>query len=205
MRIEELLNYFDYSYAPPHDLKQAFAIHTELAPSPGIPENMLLHIGIKGYEVPQTQVSPANLVFLIDVSGSMADADKLPLLVQSLKLLTEKLGRQDRISIAVYAGAAGTMLTPTAGDEKDAIFNTLDWLSAGGSTQGAQGILLAYELAGKALGVKIQVEFNPAQVVEYRLIGYENRVLQNEDFNNDQVDAGDIGAGQCDKIVIEKS
>lgn len=297
VRVEEMLNYFDYSYPPPDNLEQPFAIHTEMAPSPWNPANLLLHIGIKGYEVAAAQLPAANLVFLIDVSGSMRDADKLPLLVRSLRILTERLRRQDRISIVVYAGAAGVVLPPTAGDEKDDILAALDRLTAGGSTHGAQGIQLAYALAEKAyihagvnrillatdgdfnvgivdfaalkqlvsekrktgialttLGfgtgnyndhlmeqlaaagngnyfyidqineakkvlseqmsstvltiakdVKIQLEFNPAQVAEYRLIGYENRAVRREDFNNDHVDAGDIGAGHRVTAIYEIS
>ncbi|HEU4652563.1 MAG TPA: VWA domain-containing protein [Steroidobacteraceae bacterium] len=287
VRVEEMINYFDYEYAPPSDRTKPFQVSAQLAAAPWNAEALLLKIGIKGFEVSNAERPPANLVFLIDVSGSMQDPDKLPLLKNAFHLLTEQLDARDRVSIVVYAGNSGVVLPPTAGDHKRDILAALDRLEAGGSTNGAEGILRAYQLArsnfiknginrvvlatdgdfnvgvvnyealidmaererasGVALttlgfgtgnyndqlmerladagngnyayvdnesearkvlvsqlsgtlltiakDVKIQVEFNPAQVLEYRLIGYENRMLAREDFNNDKVDAGEIGAG----------
>lgn len=287
VRIEELVNYFSYDYPHPDSSKQPFRVSTEMAVTPWNPKTHLLQIGIQGYEVEANALPPINLVFLIDVSGSMESPDKLGLLKSALKLLSKRLRPEDRVSIAVYAGASGVVLEPTAGNDSFKIEQALAALSAGGSTNGAAGIRLAYDLAESAfikgginrvllatdgdfnvgttdfealidlvgekrksgialttLGfgsgnyndqlmeqladagngnyayidtlleaqkvlvdqvgstlqtiakdVKIQIEFNPALVAEYRLIGYENRVLQREDFNNDQVDAGEIGAG----------
>jgi Ca-activated chloride channel family protein len=295
VRIEELVNYFDYAYQPPADKARPFAVLTEVARTPWNPETYLLKIGLKGYEVPKAARPPANLVFLIDVSGSMDSADKLPLLVSSMKMLTGQLRDDDRISIVVYAGAAGVVLEPTAGSNRAAVLAALDQLQAGGSTAGGQGISLAYAMAqrsfikgginriilatdgdfnvgdtridtlkdyvarqratGVSLSVlgfgtgnlndemteqlsnvgngtyayidniqearkvlveqagstlftiakdtKIQIEFNPAVVAEYRLIGYENRILKTEDFNNDRIDAGDIGAGHTVTALYE--
>jgi Ca-activated chloride channel family protein len=287
VRVEEMINYFDYQYAPPAARETPFRVATELAQAPWNPQAMLLKIGIKGFEVSAGERPAANLVFLIDVSGSMQSPDKLPLLKNAFRLLADQLTAQDRVSMVVYAGSSGVVLEPTPGDQKHKIRSAIDRLEAGGSTNGAAGIAQAYELAhgaqienginrvvlatdgdfnvgvvsfeslvdlaerqresGVALttlgfgtgnyndrllerladagngnysyvdtltearkvlvselsstlftiakDVKIQVEFNPAQVLEYRLIGYENRVLAREDFNNDKVDAGDIGAG----------
>jgi Ca-activated chloride channel homolog len=287
VRVEEMLNYFDYSYPAPTTRSTPFRVSTELARTPWSPDSLLLKVGIKGFEVPPEERPPANLVFLIDVSGSMQSPDKLPLLKNAFRLLTQQLSRRDRVSMVVYAGASGVVLEPTAGDHKQRILDALAQLEAGGSTNGADGIRLAYRLARDAfikgginrvilatdgdfnvgttnfeslidlaererttgvalttLGfgtgnyneklmeqladagngnyayidtlsearkvlveevsstlmtiardVKIQVEFNPELVAEYRLIGYENRILAREDFNNDKVDAGDIGAG----------
>jgi Ca-activated chloride channel family protein len=287
VRVEELINYFDYQYEPPRSRAQPFRVATELAPAPWNPEALLLRIGIKGFEISAEQRPAANLVFLVDVSGSMQSPDKLPLLKNSLRLLTEQLSARDRVSMVVYAGNSGVVLEPTPGDQKSKIHAAIDQLEAGGSTNGADGIRRAYQLAHEAeskgginrvilatdgdfnvgivsfealvdmaeqqretgvalttLGfgtgnyndqllerladagngnyayvdtlaearkvlvselsatlltiakdVKIQVEFNPAEVLEYRLIGYENRGLAREDFNNDKVDAGEIGAG----------
>ena len=287
VRVEELINYFDYDYPLPEGRQPPFRVSTELAPTPWNPKTLLLAIGVKGYDLPKTQLPPANLVFLIDVSGSMNSPDKIGLLKPALKLLVRQLRPEDKVAIAVYAGAAGMVLEPTPGDQKAKIESALDRLSAGGSTNGGAGIQLAYNLAregfvdgginrvilatdgdfnvgtvnfealkdlvetqrksgvalttlgfgtgnyndqlmeqladagngnyayidtlqeaNKALveqmsatlltiakDVKIQIEFNPAQVEEYRLIGYENRMLRREDFSNDAVDAGDIGAG----------
>jgi Ca-activated chloride channel homolog len=295
VRTEELVNYFDYAYAPPVDRSRPFAVHMELGPSPWHTGRHLLHIGLKGYERALSDLPPANLVFLVDVSGSMQGPDRLGLLKASLKLLTQQLRAQDRISIAVYAGAAGTVLEPTPGNERAKILAALDALEAGGSTNGGAGIALAYGLARQsfienginrvilasdgdynvgvvdqrslrqlierervdgialtvlgfgmgnyndalmqelaqsgngnaayidtlgegrkvlveelartleiiAYDVKIQVEFNPARVAEYRLIGYETRHLAREDFNNDRVDAGDIGAGHTVTALYE--
>lgn len=295
VRVEELVNYFDYAYRPPADRVQPFAVSTEVARTPWNPETYLLKIGLKGYEAPRDARPPANLVFLIDVSGSMDSPDKLPLLVSSMKMLTGQLRDDDRIAIVVYAGAAGVVLQPTRGSDRAAVLAALDQLQAGGSTNGGQGIGLAYAMArqsfikggvnriilatdgdfntgdtrvdtlkdyvarqrdsGVSLSVlgfgagnlndrmteqladvgngayayidtiqearkvlveqvgstlftiaretKIQIEFNPAVVAEYRLIGYENRVLKTEDFNNDRVDAGDIGAGHAVTALYE--
>jgi Ca-activated chloride channel homolog len=295
IRTEELVNYFDYDYAPPTDRTQPFAVQMELGPSPWHAERHLLHIGLKGFERPAAELPPANLVFLVDVSGSMQGPDRLGLLKASLKLLIRQLRAEDRISIAVYAGAAGTVLEPTPGNQHAKILAALEALQAGGSTNGGAGIQLAYSLARQsfienginrvilasdgdynvgvvdqralkqliereradgvaltvlgfgmgnyndalmqelvqagngnaayidtlsegrkvlveelartleiiAYDVKIQVEFNPARVAEYRLIGYETRQLAREDFSNDRVDAGDIGAGHTVTAIYE--
>ncbi len=287
VRVEELVNYFDYDYAPPSARDTPFSVTTELASAPWNSEAVLLRIGIKGFEVPPAERPAANLVFLIDVSGSMQSPDKLPLLKNAFRLLANQLTERDRVSLIVYAGSSGVVLEPTPGNQRHKILAAIDRLEAGGSTNGAAGIRQAYELAregridgginrvvlatdgdfnvgvvnfealldiaererasGVALttlgfgtgnyndqllerladagngnyayidtlsearkvlvselsstlmtiakDVKIQVEFNPAEVLEYRLIGYENRMLAREDFNNDKVDAGDIGAG----------
>ena len=287
VRVEEMINYFDYQYQGPTNKDIPFSVHTEIAPSPWANNTQLLKIGLQGYEVEQSQLPPLNLVFLVDVSGSMRDSNKLPLLKRAFTLLTKKLRPQDSVSIVTYAGASGIALEPTSGDNKQAIIAALDKLNAAGSTNGGAGITLAYQKAREqfktdgvnrvilasdgdfnvgitemdkleqlikheretgvnltilgfgqgnyndhlteklsnmgngnayyidnfaqarkvfsqqltgtlqtiAKDVKIQVEFNPAHVSEYRLIGYDNRALANEDFNNDKVDAGDIGAG----------
>ncbi len=287
VRAEEIINYFDFGYSAPNSRKQPFSVSTEIAAAPWNSKHQLMMVGIKGYEIPRSQIPAANVVFLIDTSGSMASEDKLPLLIASFKEMTLKLRPQDRVSIVVYAGSAGLVLPATSGADKETILQALDKLQAGGSTNGGQGIELAYKIAkqnfiangvnrvilatdgdfnvgiydtemlktlvadqrksgialttlgfgqgnyndqmaeqladvgngnhayidnlneGKkvlveemsstmmtiAQDVKIQVEFNPAVVAEYRLIGYENRKLNREDFNNDKVDAGEIGAG----------
>ncbi len=287
VRTEEFVNYFDYGYAPPASAATPFAVHTEIAPAPWNRDRHLLMVGIQGYEVPAAQIPASNLVFLVDTSGSMQDPNKLPLVKASLKTLVERLRPQDRISLVVYAGSAGLVLSPTSGAEKATIVAALDALEAGGSTNGGEGIALAYAMAEQAyikggvnrvilasdgdfnvgttsvealktlvadkretgialttLGfgqgnyddetaeqladagngnhayidtlreankvlaeelsatmltiaqdVKIQIEFNPQVVAEYRLIGYENRMLRREDFANDRIDAGEIGAG----------
>ncbi len=287
VRAEEFINYFDYGHPAPASREVPFRVTTELAPAPWNGKRQVLMVGIRGYDVPKAQLPPANLVFLLDTSGSMDSPDKLPLVKDALLKLVPQLRAQDRVSIVVYAGSAGLVLPPTPGDRHDEILAALDRLQAGGSTNGGEGIALAYDMAKRAfvrggvnrvllatdgdfnvgttdrkaletlvgdqrksgialttLGfgsgnyndamaerladvgdgnhayidtpqearkvlvqemqstlltiardVKIQLEFNPAQVAEYRLIGYENRVLDREDFANDQVDAGDIGAG----------
>lgn len=287
VRAEEMINYFDYGHPGPSSLSTPFRVTTELAAAPWNDKRQLLMVGIKGYDVAKSELPPANLVFLIDTSGSMHSPDKLPLLKQSFAQLVEQLRPQDRVSMVVYAGSAGLVLEPTSGADKARILAALDGLQAGGSTNGGAGIELAYAMAKQAyvkdgvnrvilatdgdfnvgtvdrkaletlvadqrrhgialttLGfgqgnyndamaerladvgdgnhayidtvqearkvlvdemqstlltiakdVKIQIEFNPAQVAEYRLIGYENRMLRREDFANDKVDAGDIGAG----------
>ncbi len=287
VRTEELINYFDYNYASPQTAEQPFAPQATLMPTPWNADTLLLHIGIQGYEIPLDDRPAVNLVFLIDTSGSMSAPDKLPLLIQSFRLLLSSLNEQDTVAIVTYAGSAGMALAPTSASESYKILTALNRLSAGGSTAGQAGLEQAYGLAesmmeegetsrvilatdgdfnvgmhsneamqtyiedkretgvylsilgfgqgnyndalmqtlaqngngtaayidtlaeaqkvlvdqiGGALftiaqDVKIQVEFNPAEVAEYRLIGYETRALNREDFNNDAVDAGDIGAG----------
>ena len=286
VRVEELVNYFDYAYPTPRNRRQPFGLHTELAPTPWNAKTHLLRIGLQGWR-PSGPRKASNLVFLMDVSGSMQDADKLPLVKSSLKLLTRELSAQDRISLVVYAGSSGVVLEPTPGNQSAKIDAALERLQAGGSTNGGEGIQAAYAMARQAfipggnnrvllatdgdfnvgttsfetlkemveaqrktgvalttLGfgegnynehlmeqladvgngnyayidslseaqkvlvqnrdatletlardVKVQIEFNPALVSEYRLIGYENRMLEREDFSNDKVDAGEIGAG----------
>jgi Ca-activated chloride channel family protein len=295
MRVEEMINYFSYDYPAPKDKSAPFMASVEVSRTPWNSKTALLRIGIKGYEVKSAQRPAANLVFLLDVSGSMRSEDKLPLLKKGFGLLVEQLTAKDRISIVVYAGAAGVILEPTPGDQKAVILAAMNKLQAGGSTAGGQGVQLAYAMARQAfikdginrimlatdgdfnvgmtnfralkdmvererksgvslttLGfgqgnynerlmeqladagngnyayidnlneankvlvqevsstlftiagdVKIQIEFNPAVVSEYRLIGYENRMLKREDFKNDQVDAGDIGAGHSVTALYE--
>jgi len=286
VRIEELVNYFNYQYDEPEDA-HPFSLALELAGCPWNSKHQLLRIALKGKDIDTSELPPANLVFLLDVSGSMNAANKLPLLKKAFKILVEGLRPQDRVAMVVYAGAAGVVLDSTPGNEKQTIVNALDRLNAGGSTAGGAGIALAYKIAQdhlvpkgnnrvilatdgdfnvgassdselvrmieekresgifltilgfgmgnyqdakmeklsnagngnyayidnilearKVLGqqmwgtlyaiakdVKIQVEFNPAQVKAYRLIGYENRMLAKEDFADDKKDAGEIGAG----------
>ncbi len=285
VRTEEMINYFRYDYPRPQSKEVPFSVTTDVAQTPWNPDTRLLRIGLRGYDVDAGGRPPANLVFLVDVSGSMEDEDKLPLVKQALTLLAERLTPRDRVSIVVYAGAAGVVLEPTY--NKRYVRQALDCLQAGGSTAGGEGIELAYKMARAsflkgginriflatdgdfnvgisdartleelikknrddgitlttlgfgegnyndemmervadvgngnyayidgpaearkvlddelsatlftiAKDVKVQVEFNPAQVKQYRLIGYENRALAEEDFANDHVDAGDIGAG----------
>jgi Ca-activated chloride channel family protein len=295
VRAEEFINYFDYGYTPPANREQPFSVTTELAPAPWNAQCQLLLVGIQGYRVPASEIPASNLVFLIDTSGSMDEPDKLPLLQASLKQLVRQLRKQDRVAIVTYAGSAGVALTSTAGDRHATIDAAIDVLGAGGSTNGAAGLDLAYAQAeqgfikggvnrvilatdgdfnvgnvnqqalkttiedhrksgvalttlgfGKgnyndamavmladvgngshhyidslqegrrvlvdemsatlltiAKDVKIQIEFNPSQVQEYRLIGYEKRMLKREDFNNDSVDAGEIGAGANVTAIYE--
>ncbi|MCU0607740.1 MAG: von Willebrand factor type A domain-containing protein, partial [Candidatus Edwardsbacteria bacterium] len=294
VRIEELVNYFPYQYEQPGD-GRPFAVHAEAASCPWNPGHRLVRIGLKGREVPVDKLPPANLVFLIDVSGSMQSADKLPLLKSAFKLLAQQLRPQDRVAIAVYASSEGLVLPSTSGKDKQAILAALDKLEAGGCTAGAAGIRLAYrtaldnyikggnnrvilatdgdfnvgvsstseliamieqqrehgvflsvlgfgtgnlkdsrmeQLADKGNGnyayidnlsearkvlvsqmggtlftiakdVKIQVEFNPARVKGYKLIGYENRLLAKEDFNDDKKDAGELGSGHTVTALYE--
>jgi Ca-activated chloride channel family protein len=295
IRTEELINYFSYDYPRPKHRRTPFSITTEVGPSPWNPDTQLLHIGIQGYDVPRAQLPAANLVFLVDVSGSMQSPHKLELLKSALRLLVRELRTDDRVSMVVYAGASGVVLEPTAGDQTATIGAALDGLTAGGRTNGGAGIRMAYALAQQsfikdginrvilatdgdfnvgtvdfemlkqlveerrehgiglttlgfgtgnyndhlmeqladagngnyayidtlsearkalvdemsstlmtiAKDVKIQVEFNPATVSEYRLIGYENRALAREDFSNDKVDAGEIGAGHSVTAIYE--
>ncbi|MBX2960935.1 MAG: von Willebrand factor type A domain-containing protein [Cyclobacteriaceae bacterium] len=294
VRIEELINYFDYDYAQPK-AEHPFNIITEISSAPWNKQHKLVHIGLQGKRIPVENLPPSNLVFLIDVSGSMDMPNKLPLLKSSFKMLVNELRPQDHVSIVVYAGAAGLVLEPTSGAEKKKIIEALDRLEAGGSTAGGAGLRLAYTTARKyfkpngnnrvilatdgdfnvgessnaameqlieaekksgvfltllgygmgnykdskmktlsmkgngnyayidniteakkvlvnefggtlftiAKDVKLQVEFNPAKVKAYRLIGYENRLLKNEDFNNDKRDAGDLGSGHTVTALYE--
>ncbi len=295
VRIEELVNYFPTAEeGPAHDAKEPFGVRVELAPCPWQPVHRLARIAIKGREMDKNRKA-SNLVFLVDVSGSMGEPNKLPLVQQSLRMLTEQLGEGDRVTMVVYAGSSGVVLPPTSGEKKEEILDAINRLSAGGSTHGSEGIKLAYEqavagfikggvnrvilctdgdfnvgvsspeeleklikhkaksgvflsvlgfgsgnlkdrtmetLADKGNGkyayidslsearkvlveqmsgtmvtiakdVKIQVEFNPAAVRSYRLIGYENRLLAKEDFNDDTKDAGEIGAGHSVVALYE--
>ncbi|GGC40717.1 hypothetical protein GCM10011371_30180 [Novosphingobium marinum] len=293
VRTEEFVNYFRYDYARPEKRDVPFTVTTDVAVTPWNTDTRLLRIGLRGYDLARDNRPPANLVFLMDVSGSMSSPDKLPLVKTALSGLAGELGPQDRVSIVVYAGAAGLVLEPT--NDAGKIRNALERLQAGGSTAGAAGLKLAYNIARdsfidggvnriliatdgdfnvglsntddliemiererdagitlttlgfgtgnyneammeqiadhgngnyayidsalearKVLGeqmestlftiakdVKIQVEFNPAHVSQYRLLGYENRALREEDFDNDKVDAGDIGAGHQVTAIYE--
>ncbi len=294
VRIEEMINYFDYEYPNPTG-KYPFSFETEISECPWNKENKLIHIGIQGKKLDYNDIRPSNLVLLLDVSGSMEDANKLPLLKKSFNMLLDQLDDKDKISIVVYAGAAGLILPPTFASEKNKIKKALNDLSAGGSTAGGEGIVLAYKTAKEAfisdgnnrvilatdgdfnvgtsssgelvdlieekrndgiyltiLGfgmgnykdgrmeqisnagngnyfyidnikeaekvfvkemranlftiakdVKIQIEFNPTKVKSYRLIGYENRMLNKEDFNDDKKDAGELGAGHTVTALYE--
>lgn len=294
VRIEELVNYFKYDYPQPAgDLP--FSVNTEVAAAPWNPRHKIVQIGLQGKNVPLDNLPPSNLVFLIDVSGSMSDANKLPLLKNSMRILVNQLTVKDRVAMVVYAGASGLVLPSTPVSNKGEILNALSSLNSGGSTNGGAGIQLAYQVAAqnfiqggnnrvvlatdgdfnvglssdaelvslieqkrekgiflsvlgfgtgnlndsmmekladkgngnysyidtedearKALGsevagtlytiakdVKIQVEFNPAKVAGYRLIGYENRMLANRDFEDDKKDAGEIGAGHSVTALYE--
>jgi Ca-activated chloride channel homolog len=294
VRIEELINYFTYNYAQPEG-DRPFSVTTEVATAPWNAQHKLVHIGLQGKNIATENLPPSNLVFLIDVSGSMNAPNKLPLLKSAFKLLVKELRAQDQVSIVVYAGKAGLVLPPTHGNQKDKIIAAIDRLEAGGSTAGGAGIELAYktakenfltngnnrvilatdgdfnvgvssdaelvrlieqkreqgvflsvlgfgtgnyqdakmeQLADKGNGnyayvdtlkearkvfveqmagtlvtiakdVKLQIEFNPAKVQAYRLIGYENRLLRDRDFNDDKKDAGDMGAGHTVTALYE--
>ena len=294
IRIEEMINYFDYDYPQPEN-SDPFSVNMEIDECPWNKDHQLLMIGLQGKDISREDIPAGNLVFLIDVSGSMGTPNKLPLLIQSFKLLTKNLRDDDRVAIVVYAGAAGCVLKSTPGSEKAKIIAALDLLESGGSTAGGEGIKLAYKIAkenfipggnnrvilatdgdfnigassnaemtrliekkrdegvflsvlGFGMGnykdskmeqisnagngnyayidnimeakkvfgeelwgtlytiakdVKIQVEFNPGKVKAYRLIGYENRILNKEDFNNDEKDAGDIGCGHTVTALYE--
>ena len=294
VRIAEMINYFSYDYPDPQG-EHPFSFITEYSDCPWNKDNKLLHVGIQGKKLEYNDLKPSNFVFLLDVSGSMSSANKLPLLKESLMKLLDNMGRKDMVSIVVYAGAAGLVLPPTPAYEKEKIRKALNGLNAGGSTAGGQGIKLAYKTAktayiqdgnnrvilatdgdfnvgtsstgalvnlieekrkddiyltilgfgmgnykdgrmeqisnagngnyfyidnikeaekvfGKemranmftiAKDVKIQIEFNPSNVKAYRLIGYENRVLNKEDFNDDKKDAGELGAGHTVTALYE--
>jgi Ca-activated chloride channel family protein len=295
VRIEEMINYFDYEYALPKSKETPFETTVKVVPSPWSEGRQLMHVAVQGYDIRKDVRPPLNLTLLVDVSGSMSGPDRLPLAIKSLKMLIDELGEKDKVSIVVYAGAAGAVLEPTSGADKGKILAALDRLSAGGSTAGGEGLRLAYSLAKQnfnkngvnrvillsdgdfnvgisnpeqledfvsreresgvylsilgfgggnyndammqklaqsgngmaayidnlnesrkvlnddlsgsmfsiANDVKIQVEFNPAKIAEYRLIGYETRILNQEDFNNDKVDAGEIGAGTSVTAIYE--
>ncbi len=286
VRVEEMINYFSYDYPEPEG-RHPFSVYTELSACPWNPEHQLLHVGLKGKSIDKEKLPASNLVFLLDVSGSMNTPNKLPLLKNAFHMLVNELRAEDRVAIVVYAGAAGLVLESTSGAEKQKILDAINRLSAGGSTAGGQGLMLAYKVAeenyiedgnnriilatdgdfnvgvssnaemerlveqkrqngvfmtvlGFGMGnykddkmeiiadkgngnyayidniqearkvmvsefggtlftiakdVKFQLEFNPARVKAYRLIGYENRLLNDEDFNDDQKDAGEMGAG----------
>jgi Ca-activated chloride channel family protein len=294
VRVEELINYFDYAYPQPQG-KDPFAVISEVADCPWAPGNRLVHVGLQGKIIEDSKIPPRNLVFLLDVSGSMESPDKLPLVKQGMAMLVEQLRPEDHVSIVVYAGASGVVLEPTSGSDKRTILDSLDRLSAGGSTNGGQGIELAYKLAQShfdagainrvilatdgdfnvgttsqgdlvrlieqkrehgvflsvlgfgsgnlkdatmeqladkgngnyayidslaearkvlveqagatlvtiAKDVKIQIEWNPLEVESYRLIGYENRKLAHQDFDDDKKDAGEIGAGHTVTALYE--
>jgi len=294
VRVEEMINYFTYDYVQPTDEKP-FAVHVDVAGCPWEVSHMLVRIGLKGKETATDKRGASNLVFLLDVSGSMTPQERLPLVKQAMRLLVDKLTENDRVAIVVYAGGSGLALPSTTGDHKEQILQALENLQAGGSTNGAEGIQLAYKvaedhfvkagvnrvilatdgdfnvgvtsqgdlirlieekaksgvfltvlgvgtdnlkdstmqkLADKGNGnyayldsldearkvlvqqmngtlvtiakdVKVQVEFNPARVASYRLIGYEKRMLRKEDFNNDKVDGGEIGAGHTVTALYE--
>ena len=216
VRLEELVNYFPYAYPLPKG-GVPFGVHTELAVTPWNSESRLLRIAIKTSDLRVEELPPANLVFLVDVSGSMDRRDGLPMVQSTLKLLVEQLRAQDKVSLVVYAGSSSVVLQPTSGSDKAKIRAAIDKLTqladAGDGNYAyidnlreARKVLvdqLSSTLAIVASDVKIQVEFNPAQVSEYRLLGYENRALKREDFSNDKVDAGEIGAGHSVTALYE--
>ncbi|WP_158992078.1 VWA domain-containing protein [Mucilaginibacter sp. L196] len=294
VRIEEMINYFNYDLSGPKD-NEPVAIHTELSSAPWNPAHRLLRIGLKAKTIATDKLPPSNLVFLLDVSGSMQDANKLPLVKAAMKMLVDELRPKDKVTIVAYAGEAGLRLAPTSGGDKTRIDSAIDQLYAGGSTNGGEGIKLAYKMAadnfiengnnriimatdgdfnvgpssdgdmeslivkeretnvaisimGVGMGnvkdskmetladkgngnyfyidnitearkalvsefggtmftvakdVKLQVEFNPVKVQAYRLLGYEDRILNKEDFNNDRKDAGDMGSGHTVTALYE--
>ncbi|MGD2182361.1 vWA domain-containing protein [Lusitaniella coriacea] len=294
VRLEELINYFSYEYPQPQG-GRPFSINTEIAAAPWNPKHRLVQIGLQGKKIAPEKLPPSNLVFLIDVSGSMSDRNKLPLLKSAFRMLVNELNAEDKVSIVVYAGAAGVVLPPTPGSEKETILQAIENLEAGGSTAGGEGIQRAYKLAQEnflpqgnnrvilasdgdfnvgissdtelvkliegerekgvfltvlgfgsdnfqdakmeklankgngnyayidneleankvlvtemggtlltiAKDVKIQVQFNPEKVQAYRLIGYENRRLQDQDFEDDTKDAGELGAGHTVTALYE--
>jgi Ca-activated chloride channel family protein len=294
VRIEEMINYFNYDYPEPAG-KHPFSVYTEVSSCPWNSGHQLLHVGLKGKSIDKSELPPSNLVFLLDVSGSMGAPNKLPLLKQAFRMLVNELRNEDRVAIVVYAGAAGLVLESTPGSEKSTILAALDKLQSGGSTAGGAGLKLAYQVAqehfieegnnriilatdgdfnvgpssnaemerliekkrdegvfmtvlGFGMGnykddkmeiiadkgngnyayidniqearkvfitefggtlftiakdVKFQIEFNPARVKAYRLVGYENRLLNDEDFNDDRKDAGEMGAGHTVTALYE--
>ena len=294
VRIEEMINYFNYDYPEPKG-KHPFSVYTEISNCPWNESHQLLHVGLKGKDIDKSELPASNLVFLLDVSGSMSAANKLPLLKQAFKMLVNELRPEDRVAIVVYAGAAGLVLESTPGSKKEQIIAALDQLQSGGSTAGGAGLKLAYKVAqnnfiedgnnriilatdgdfnvgsssnaemerlieqkrehgvfmtvlGFGMGnykddkmeiiadkgngnyayidniqearkvfitefggtlftiakdVKFQIEFNPARVKGYRLVGYENRLLNDEDFNDDKKDAGEMGAGHTVTALYE--
>ena len=294
VRIEEMINYFDYDYPKPTN-GEPFTVNTEISECPWNPQHKLVHIGLQGKEIPVENLPPSNMVFLVDVSGSMNEANKLPLVQASMNMLVDQLREQDKVAIVVYAGSAGLVLPSTSGNNKIKIKEAINNLEAGGSTAGGEGIKLAYktakanfikngnnriilatdgdfnvgassdddlvrmieeerksgvflsvlgygmgnykdnkmqQLADKGNGnhsyidnisearkvlvnefgstlftiakdVKIQIEFNPAKVQAYRLVGYENRMLASEDFNDDNKDAGELGSGHTVTALYE--
>jgi Ca-activated chloride channel family protein len=294
VRIEEMINYFNYDYPEPEG-KHPFSVYTEISQCPWNTTHQLLHVGLKGKSIDKSELPASNLVFLIDVSGSMGAANKLPLLKQAFRMLVNELRPEDRVAMVVYAGAAGLVLESTPGSEKARILSALEKLQSGGSTAGGAGLKLAYKVAqenfieegnnriilatdgdfnvgsssnaemerlieqkrehgvfmtvlGFGMGnykddkmeiiadkgngnyayidniqearkvfitefggtlftiakdVKFQIEFNPARVKGYRLVGYENRLLNDEDFNDDKKDAGEMGAGHTVTALYE--
>ncbi|RZJ93636.1 MAG: VWA domain-containing protein [Brevundimonas sp.] len=295
IRLEEMINYFDYGYARPRSASEPFAISTTIAAAPWAPRRQIVHIGLQGYELPAGERRPLNLTFMVDVSGSMGSADKLALAQQSMNLIIDRLRPEDRVAITTYAAGAMVVLPPTSGDQKQVLRDAVAGLRAGGGTAGSQGMVTAYQQAQAAFGedkvnrilmftdgdfnvgvtdnqrledyvagkretgiylsvygfgrgnyqdarmqaiaqagngiagyvgdlnearrlfgpmfdrgafpiadnVKIQVEFNPARVSAYRLIGYETRLLNEADFNNDRVDAGEVGSGASVTAIYE--
>ncbi len=295
VRVEEMINYFDYGYARPTSAARPFAVTTAVAASPWAPGRQIVHVGLQGYELPEARRRPLNLTFLVDVSGSMNRPDKLELAKQSMNLVIDRLRPQDRVAVAYYAEGAGTTLAPTSGNEKLKLRCAVASLRASGGTAGATGMTNAYDQAQASFGrnkvnrilmftdgdfnvgvtddkrledyvadkrktgiylsvygfgrgnyqdarmqaiaqagngtagyvsdlkearrlfgpqfdkgafpiaddVKIQVEFNPARVAEWRLIGYETRLLNEEDFNNDAIDAGEVGSGASVTALYE--
>ncbi len=294
VRIEEMVNYFNYDYPEPEG-KHPFSVYTEISQCPWNTSHQLLHVGLKGKSIDKSELPASNLVFLIDVSGSMGAANKLPLLKQAFRMLVNELRPEDRVAMVVYAGAAGLVLESTPGSDKAKILSALEKLQSGGSTAGGAGLKLAYKVAqenfieegnnriilatdgdfnvgsssnaemerlieqkrehgvfmtvlGFGMGnykddkmeiiadkgngnyayidniqearkvfitefggtlftiakdVKFQIEFNPARVKGYRLVGYENRLLNDEDFNDDKKDAGEMGAGHTVTALYE--
>ncbi|HYC69330.1 VWA domain-containing protein [Brevundimonas sp.] len=295
VRVEEMINFFDYGYERPRSASEPFAITTAVAASPWSEGRQIVHVALQGYELPESQRRPLNLTFMVDVSGSMMSPDKLDLAKASMNLIIDRLRPQDRVAVTYYASDVGTAVGPTPGDQKLKLRCAVEALNAGGSTAGAQGMVNAYAQAEAAFGrdkvnrilmftdgdfnvgvtndqrledyvaakretgiylsvygygrgnyqdarmqtiaqagngtaayvnnleearrlfgpafdrgafpiaddVKIQVEFNPARVSEYRLIGYETRMLNEEDFNNDRVDAGEVGSGASVTAIYE--